>query len=169
MSTSPTVKLTASVITVSDRVAAGEAEDVSGPAVAAALARHGFNVVGTAVVGDDTEEVSAAILAAALTAALVVTTGGTGLGPRDRTPEATSAVAGFLVPGIAEAIRRAGSISTPTAILSRGVAAVVGRSLVLNLPGSPAGAVESLDAVAAVLPHAIGVLLGVDHPRGSRP
>jgi molybdopterin biosynthesis enzyme MoaB len=75
-------------------------------------------------------------------------------------------VAGFLVPGIAEAIRRVGSASTPMAILSRGVAAVVGQSLVLNLPGSPAGAVESLDAVAAVLPHAIEVLAGADHPRG---
>src|ERR1035437_8784506 len=166
MSTSPAASPIAIVITVSDRVAAGQAEDLRGPAGAAAPVRHGFNVVGWAVVRDDTEQVSAALREAALTVALVVTTGGTGLGPRDRTPEATAAVATFLVPGIAEAIRRAGSASTPMAILSRGVAAVVGQSLVLNLPGSPTGAVESLDAVAAVLPHAIEVIAGADHPRG---
>jgi molybdenum cofactor synthesis domain-containing protein len=166
VSSPPTLGLIAKVITVSDRVAALEAEDLSGPAVAAALVRHGFEVAGTIVVSDDSEEVTAALREAALTAVLVVTTGGTGLGPRDRTPEATTATAAFLVPGIAEEIRRAGSASTPMAILSRGVAAVIGRSLVLNLPGSPAGAVESLDAVAAVLPHAIEVLAGADHRRG---
>jgi molybdopterin adenylyltransferase len=165
MSSSATAGLTAIVITVSDRVAAGQAEDLSGPAVAAALLRHGFEVVGSSVVADDPEAVSAALREAVLAAALVVTTGGTGLGLRDRTPEATAALASFLVPGIAEEIRRAGSTSTPMAILSRGVAAVVGQSLVLNLPGSPAGAVESLDAVAAVLPHAIEVLAGADHRR----
>jgi molybdenum cofactor synthesis domain-containing protein len=169
MSTSLTANLTALVITVSDRVAAGEAEDLSGPAVTAALVGHGFKVVGAVVVSDDVEQVAAALREAALTAALVVTTGGTGLGARDRTPEATTAVAGVLVPGLAEAIRRAGSASTPMAILSRGVAAVVGKSLVLNLPGSPAGAVESLEAVAAVLPHAIEVLSGADHLRGASP
>jgi molybdenum cofactor synthesis domain-containing protein len=166
MSTSPPAGLNACVIIVSDRVAAGKAEDVSGPAVAAALVRHGFKVVGSTVVSDDLAEISAALRAAALTAALVVTTGGTGIGPRDHTPEATTAVAGSLVPGIAEAMRRAGSATTPTAILSRGVAAVVGQSLVVNLPGSPAGAVESLEAVVAVLPHAVAVLSGADHPRG---
>ena len=169
MSTSLTANLTALVITVSDRVAAGEAEDLSGPAVTAALVGHGFKVVGAVVVSDDVEQVAAALREAALTAALVVTTGGTGLGARDRTPEATTAVAGVLVPGIAEAIRRAGSASTPMAILSRGVAAVVGKSLVLNLPGSPVGAVESLEAVAPVLPHAIEVLSGADHLRGASP
>jgi molybdenum cofactor synthesis domain-containing protein len=166
MSTLPAAELTACVITVSDRVAAGEAEDLSGPALAAALVRNGFKVVGTTVASDDLEEISAALREVAGTAALVVTTGGTGIGPRDHTPEATTAVAGSLVPGIAEAMRRAGSASTPTAILSRGVAAVVGQSLVVNLPGSPAGAVESLEAVVSVLPHAIAVLSGADHPRG---
>ena len=166
MSTSPAAGLNAVVITVSDRVAAGEAEDVSGPAVAATLVRHGFKVVAATVVSDDLEEITFGLREAARTAALVVTTGGTGIGPRDHTPEATTAVSGRLVPGIAEAMRRAGSASTQTAILSRGVAAVVGQSLVVNLPGSPAGAVESLEAVAAVLPHAVAVLSGADHPRG---
>jgi molybdenum cofactor synthesis domain-containing protein len=161
----PTSRASAIVITVSDRVAAGEGEDLSGPALAAALVRQGFEVLRSTVVGDDIDAVAAAIREAAVTAALVVTTGGTGLGPRDRTPEATTAVAAFLVPGIPEAIRRAGRESTPMAILSRGVAAVVGESLVLNLPGSPGGAVESLEAIADVLPHAIEVLGGADHPR----
>src|SRR5258708_4943006 len=89
-----------------------------------------------------------------------------GRGPGDRTPEATGALGDCLVPGVAEAMRSAGSASTPMAILSRGVAAGVGRSLVLNLPGSPAGAVESLDAVAAVLPHALEILAGGStHPQ----
>jgi molybdenum cofactor synthesis domain-containing protein len=168
MSTAPPAKPAAYVITVSDRVAAGEAVDLSGPAVAAALARHGIAVVGSRVVSDDVDQVSAAIREATLTSSLVVTTGGTGLGPRDRTPEATIAVAEYVVPGIGEAIRRAGSLSTPAAMLSRGVAAVVGRSLVLNLPGSPGGAVESLEAVAAVLEHAIDVLAGADHRRETK-
>src|SRR5258708_10791945 len=157
--------LTAFVITVSDRVAAGEAEDRSGPAVAEALRRHGFEITGAAVVSDDVAAITAAVREAVAAASLVATTGGTGLGPRDRTPEATAALGDFLVPGVAEAMRSAGSASTPMAILSRGVAAAVGRSLVLNLPGSPVGAVESLDAVASVLPHAIAVLAGGDHPR----
>ncbi|HXA43493.1 MAG TPA: MogA/MoaB family molybdenum cofactor biosynthesis protein [Candidatus Solibacter sp.] len=158
--------LTAFVITVSDRVAAGEAEDRSGPAVAEALRRHGFEISGTAVVSDDVAAITAAVRKAVAAASLVATTGGTGLGPRDRTPEATVAVGDFLVPGVAEAMRSAGSASTPMAMLSRGVAAAVGRSLVLNLPGSPAGAVESLDAVAAVLPHALEILAGgATHPR----
>ena len=158
--------LTAFVITVSDRVAAGEAEDRSGPAIAEALRRHGFEITGAAVVSDDVAAITAAVREAVAAASLVATTGGTGLGPRDRTPEATAALGDFLVPGVAEAMRSAGSASTPMAILSRGVAAAVGSSLVLNLPGSPAGAVESLDAVASVLPHALEILAGgATHPR----
>lgn len=154
------VPLTAFVITVSDRAAAGEADDRSGPAVAEALKRHGFEITGSRIVSDDIDAITAAIRDGVTAARLVATTGGTGLGPRDRTPEATASLGDYLVPGIAEAMRSAGAASTPMAMLSRGVAVAVGRSLVLNLPGSPAGAVESLDAVASVLPHALEVLAG---------
>jgi cyclic pyranopterin phosphate synthase len=153
------------VITVSDRVSGGEAADGSGPALVEALANRGFEVVSATVVADDIAAIGQAIRQAAESAALVVTTGGTGLGPRDRTPEATTSVADYLVPGIAEEMRRAGRFSTPMALLSRAVAGVVGRSLVLNLPGSTSGAVESLDAVTDILPHALDVLAGADHPR----
>ena len=156
---------TVAVITVSNRVSAGEAEDRGGPAVVSALTSHGFEVVSASVVADGTELVGAAIRRAAESAALVVTTGGTGLGPYDQTPEATMAVADYLVPGIPEEMRRAGRATTPMALLSRSVAGVVGRSLVINLPGNPAGAVESLEAIAEILPHALDVLGGADHPR----
>jgi molybdenum cofactor synthesis domain-containing protein len=153
------------VITVSDRVFSGEAEDGSGPALVAALAEKGFEVVSAVVVADDPPAIAAAIRKAAAVAALVVTTGGTGLGPRDRTPEATMSVADYLVPGIAEEMRRSGRFTTPMALLSRAVAGVVGGSLILNLPGSASGAQESLEAVADILPHALDVLGGADHPR----
>ena len=156
---------TAAVITVSDRVSSGEAEDASGPELVAALADHGFEVVSATAIADEPAAIGAEIRRAAASAALVVTTGGTGLGPRDHTPEATTSVADYLVPGIAEEMRRAGRFTTPMALLSRAVAGVVGRSLVLNLPGSSSGALESLDAVADVLPHALDVLGGADHPR----
>ncbi len=94
---------------------------------------------------------------------LILTTGGTGLGPRDSTPEATQAVADRLIPGIPEEMRRKGIEHTPRAILSRGVAAVRGNTLILNLPGSPKGAVESLDAVAALLPHCVQIIQGARH------
>jgi molybdenum cofactor synthesis domain-containing protein len=156
---------TAAIITVSDRVSSGEAEDRSGPAVAAALADGGFEVVSAATVADEADAIAAEIRRAATSAHLVVTTGGTGLGPRDHTPEATTSVADYLVPGIAEEMRRAGRFTTPMALLSRAVAGVVGRSLVINLPGSASGALESLEAVADILPHALDVLGGADHPR----
>jgi molybdopterin adenylyltransferase len=155
---------TAAVITVSDRVSAGEAEDESGPALVAALADRGFEVVSASIVADETAAIAAELGRAAGSAALVVTTGGTGLGPRDRTPEATMSVVDYLVPGIAEEMRRAGRFTTPMALLSRAVAGVVGASLVLNLPGSSSGALESLEAVADILPHALDVLGGGDHP-----
>jgi molybdenum cofactor synthesis domain-containing protein len=94
---------------------------------------------------------------------LILTTGGTGIGPRDNTPEATQGIADRLIPGVSEEMRRKGSATTPTAVLSRGLAAVRGKTLILNLPGSPKGAVESLEAVAHVLPHAIDVLHGGRH------
>jgi molybdenum cofactor synthesis domain-containing protein len=94
---------------------------------------------------------------------VILTTGGTGLGPRDNTPESTEAVADRIVPGIAEEIRRKGSEHTPTAILSRGIAAIRSKALIVNLPGSPKGASESLDTVAHLLPHAVHVLNGARH------
>jgi molybdenum cofactor synthesis domain-containing protein len=154
----------ATVITVSDRVARGAAEDRSGPAVAGRLRAEGLVVGDVVTVADEPREISAAITAAAAAASLVLTTGGTGLSPRDRTPEATAAVADYLVPGLAEEMRRSGRAKTPMAVLSRGVAAVIGGALVINLPGSPAGAVESLEALLPVIPHALEQLGGGDHP-----
>src|ERR1700716_1905503 len=137
----------AAVLTVSDRVSSGAAVDAAGPAIVQRLAEAGFVVGTTEVVADEQADVEAALARLAEGAALVVTTGGTGIAARDRTPEATIAVADFVVPGLGEEMRRRGRDHTPNAILSRGVAAVLGPSLVLNLPGSPKGAVESLEAV----------------------
>jgi molybdopterin adenylyltransferase len=132
--------------------------------VAAVLGEHDFDVVARLVVADDPAAIEAEIRRAAAASALVVTTGGTGLGPRDRTPEATIAAADFTVPGLAEEMRRAGRFTTPMALLSRAVVAALGSSLVVNLPGKPAGAVESLEAVVDMLPHALDILAGANHP-----
>lgn len=148
-------------MTISDGVAAGRREDASGTALAAALQGAGFVVGRPAVVPDDAERISAVLLAAVDEGvALVVTTGGTGLGPRDVTPQATAALLDYEVPGLAEEMRRAGAAATPMAILSRSLAGVRGRTLILNLPGSPKGATESLQAVLPVLPHALQLLRG---------
>lgn len=146
------------VITVSDRCAAGAAEDGSGPAVAAQLLAAGFTVAARQVVPDEAEQIADLISAAR--ADLVVTTGGTGLATRDVTPQATAAVIDYEVPGLAEEMRRAGLASTPAALLSRGIAGVRGRTLVLNLPGSVRGATESLAAVLPALGHALELLQG---------
>lgn len=153
------------VITVSSRAAAGVYADDAGPAVADALRAAGFEVGDVVVVPDGREVVADAVVRACADAPLVVTTGGTGLHPKDLTPEATLDVVERLVPGIAEAMRAASRAVTPMAALSRGVAGVRGGTLVVNLPGSPRAAVENLAAVTPVLAHAVDQLAGGDHPR----
>ena len=149
------------MITVSDGVSAGTRDDVSGPALQTLLTNSDFEVSGPEVVPDKQELICDAIAAAVVAGAdLVVTTGGTGLGPRDVTPQATSMLIDYEVPGISELMRRAGAGSTPMAVLSRGIAGVRGHSLIINVPGSMKGASESLEAVLPVLPHAIDLLHG---------
>jgi len=152
--------LSAAVLTISDSCARGEREDLSGPAVAEFLRDRGFSIAGTQTVPDEAGAIQQAILRWAGQARLVVTTGGTGIGPRDVTPEATRAVCDRILEGIAERMRLEGSKKTPFAALSRSVCGVRGRTLVLNLPGSPAGAVDSLASVIDLVPHALQVLAG---------
>ena len=151
------------VLTVSDRVAAGTRDDASGEALTARLTGLGFEVE-RRVVPDDVPAIAEAIRAAAAEHPLVVTTGGTGLTPRDVTPQATATVLDYEVPGIAESMRAEGRKSTPMAALSRGLVGVAGRALVVNVPGSPKGSIESFDAVVPVLDHALETLSGpFDH------
>ncbi len=153
--------LRAKVLTVSDGVAAGTREDRSGAALAQLLAKEGFEVVERAVCPDGVDDVSATLrnLAEGF-AGLVVTTGGTGFSPRDLTPEGTQQVIERAAPGLAEAMRAV----SPLGRLSRGVAGTTGSCLVLNTPGSPGGAVECLQALLDVLPHALGLLAGEPDP-----
>lgn len=152
----------AAVLTLSDAGVRGERVDTAGPAAAELLRSAGFELAETAMLPDDQPQISALLVRWADEAqyGLVVTTGGTGLGPRDRTPEATAAVLDYRVDGIAEAMRAAGLASTPRAMLSRGLSGVRKRTLILNLPGSEPGARESLEAVLPVLHHAAEVLQG---------
>jgi len=159
-------KFSVGILTVSDRSSAGLYEDRSGPALAAAAAALGWEVAARAVVPDDAGEIARLLREWCDEAALdiVLTSGGTGLGPRDVTPEATRGVIEREIPGLAERMRREGEKAAPTAPLSRAVCGQRGRTLILNLPGSPQGARESLDCVAGLLPHAVEMLRGGDHP-----
>jgi molybdenum cofactor synthesis domain-containing protein len=153
------------VLTASDRSAAGTREDASGAALEERLVALGFRVE-RRVVADEQAVIEAALREAAARHPLVITTGGTGLTPRDVTPQATLAVVDYEVPGLAEAMRAEGRRQTPMADLSRAVVGVAGRSLVVNVPGSPKGALESLDAIAPVLDHALETLAG-PHDHGT--
>ncbi|MFQ5776515.1 MAG: molybdenum cofactor biosynthesis protein B [Terriglobia bacterium] len=157
----------AAVVTVSDSVAQGSGEDLSGPAVREILEGAGWSVTSAEVLPDDFSLLRERLSALASDAGVdaVFTTGGTGLGPRDRTPEATTAVLERSLPGVAEVMRRVGLGRTPRAALSRAVAGVKGKSLLINLPGAPEGARDSLNAILEILPHAVDVIRGVmAHP-----
>jgi molybdenum cofactor synthesis domain-containing protein len=159
-STADGTGLTAAVVTVSDSCARGEREDRSGPAVAQVLEKLHFSVAAREVVPDESIPIQNLLIRLAREVRLVVTTGGTGIAVRDVTPEATVAVCERLLDGVAERMRSEGTKKTPFAALSRGVCGVRGRTLILNLPGSPAGAVESLEVVASLIPHALDLLAG---------
>src|SRR4051794_27713663 len=151
------------VVTCSDRSFEGSRPDASGAAIGERLAQLGF-AVERRVVPDDRAAIGAALVEGAVVHPLIVTTGGTGLTPRDVTPQATSAVLDYEVPGIAEAMRADGRSSTPFAALSRGLVGVRGGTLVVNLPGSPKGAMESFEVVVPLLDHALETLRGpFDH------
>jgi molybdopterin adenylyltransferase len=152
--------LSAAIITISDSCARGERTDLSGPAVAEVLRKHHFTVVGTATVPDDHALIQEAILSWIDRASLVVTTGGTGLAPRDVTPEATRAICDRLIEGVPERMRSEGAKKTPLAALSRAICGVRGGCVILNLPGSPAGAAESLESVIDLMPHALQLVGG---------
>jgi molybdopterin adenylyltransferase len=152
--------LTAAVVTVSDSCARGEREDLSGPAVVDLLQKLHFQVVAQEIIPDEPIQIQDLLIRLAAQVQLIVTTGGTGIAVRDVTPEATVAVCDRLLDGVAEHMRIEGTKKTPLAALSRGVCGVRGQTLILNLPGSPAGAVESLQAVANLMPHAIDLLSG---------
>jgi molybdopterin adenylyltransferase len=153
------------ILTISDSAAKGQREDASGPAVVAFCRGLGWEIIETLRLADEQaairEQLSA--IADAGRADVILTTGGTGIGPRDNTPEATVAVADRIIPGVSEEMRRKGMEKTPTAVLSRAVTAVRAHTIIVNLPGSPKGAVESLESIAHLLPHAVRVLHGARH------
>jgi len=153
------------ILTISDSAAKGDRPDVSGPAVVSFCRGLGWEITETLCILDDPaairEQLSA--IADARRADIIFTTGGTGIGPRDNTPEATVAIADRLIPGVSEEMRRKGMEKTPTAALSRAVSAIRAHTIIVNLPGSPKGAVESLESIAHLLPHAVHVIHGARH------
>ncbi|MGN0286336.1 MAG: molybdenum cofactor biosynthesis protein B [Atopobiaceae bacterium] len=154
-------RFSAVVITVSDRCSRGERQDASGPALVELLEREGYQVVHTTVVPDDLQRIQYAIAQAAeADVALVLTTGGTGFSPRDVTPEATKAICERMAPGIPEAMRAASMAITPHGCLSREACGILGRTLVVNLPGSPKAAVENISAVIGPIAHGLRILRG---------
>jgi molybdenum cofactor synthesis domain-containing protein len=157
---SSTPELTAAVVTVSDSSSRGERADLGGPAVADVLEKKNFRVVSCEIVPDEEAAIREILVRLSAQVRFVVTTGGTGIAKRDVTPEATRAVCDRLLEGIAERMRAEGAKSTKFAVLSRAVCGVRGQSLILNLPGKPKGAVESLEAVIDVVPHALQILAG---------
>ena len=160
MSSSATDALTAAVLTVSDSTSHGIRADASGPALASLLQQNHFQIIETAVVPDEQSEIQAALIRLSEKARLVVSTGGTGLSARDVTPEATRAVCDRIVEGLSEVMRSEGLKKTPYAALSRSVCGTRGTTLIVNVPGSPRGAVESLSAILELIPHALNLLRG---------
>lgn len=155
------------ILTVSDKGSRGEREDRSGPAIRQMIEAAGGRVARTAIVPDEPEDIRGALTAWSDEGLdLVLTTGGTGFSPRDRTPEATRSVIEREAPGLAEAVRRAGAEKTPTAMLSRAVAGIRKATLIVNLPGSERAVREGLEVLLPVLPHAIGTLKGTDQECG---
>ena len=153
------------ILTISDRSSRGERPDTSGSELARYAASSGWEIAQTAVIPDEKGRIQAALVAWSDRDSLdvILTTGGTGFSPRDVTPEATLAVVDRLAPGLAEAMRAASLRSTPHAMLSRAVAGIRGKTLILNLPGSPKGALENLQVVARVLPRAVELLQNDPH------
>lgn len=161
-----TVMKTAAVLTISDSCSRGEREDRSGPAVAELLRQNGFEVHHQQVAPDDRRTIASLLMKLSEEVQLIVTTGGTGIAASDVTPEATRDVCSLFLDGIPEKMRAEGQRYTPLAILSRGLCGVRDRTLILNLPGSPDGALQSLGAVIDILPHAIDLLAGKTEHEG---
>ncbi len=158
------MEIRAAVVTISDKGAAGEREDVSGPILADLLRQIGAEVAFQTVVPDEPEQIQQILiyLADQMKLDLVLTTGGTGLTPRDQTPEATRAVLDREAPGLAELLRTQGYRRTPLAVLSRGTAGLRGQTLIVNLPGSPRAVREGMEVLSPILPHAVRMARGVD-------